>query len=200
MEKVDVWCFTSAFSVLIIWMLGMFHCFCLKLMVQVSGHGCCIIVEVVLGKKCLAWKVGCLGKGTEGEPFSWLLLYWAAFDTTVINKCAFLGGYISVLENNNKDTGKKKTKTKLPLRKFVDGGGRQKLRIVLGFLLWVQKSSLLASPLMLCSYIVRHVSLHWVHNPLISTSAICLSVMSINEWWQSMWDIKLEALGQMTIS
>lgn len=74
-------------------------------MVQVSGHGCGIIVEVFVGNKCLAWKVGCLGKETKGEPFSWLLLYLAAFDTTV--NALSLEDNISVFENNNKDPEKK---------------------------------------------------------------------------------------------
>jgi len=37
---------------------------------KVSGPGSVIILEVFLGNPCLAWKVGCLEKGTEREPFA----------------------------------------------------------------------------------------------------------------------------------
>lgn len=68
-EKWDVWCFTSAFSVLVIWMPDTFQSLFLSTMMQVSGPGCVIIVKVFLGNKRLAWKVGCLEKGQKENHF-----------------------------------------------------------------------------------------------------------------------------------
>lgn len=93
----------SVVFVLVIWMLGIFQPLFLSAVAQVPGLGCVIIVEVFLGKPCLAWKVGCLEIGAGREPSSRLLLYLVSFGTTVINKCVSLGGYSSVLENTNKD-------------------------------------------------------------------------------------------------
>lgn len=93
----------SVVFVLVIWMLGIFQPLFLSAVAQVPGLGCVIIVEVFLGKPCLAWKVGCLEIGAGREPSSRLLLYLVSFGTTVINKCVSLGGYSSVLENMNKD-------------------------------------------------------------------------------------------------
>lgn len=62
------------FSVLVIWMLGTFQSLFLSATVQVSGPGCVIIVEVFLGNPCVAWKVGCLEKGT-GTIFMTLAIF-----------------------------------------------------------------------------------------------------------------------------